>query len=148
MTRGTCQPVVLLVDSQRDDGEVRLQRWTRSGRLRRAGKALGMCWGLATASVLLPGVHFVLVPAFLLAGPILAVQRWSQKSGVLGGVGRCPACRARVDLEARPDEWPLFDVCSACHAQVRVQKASAQAGALEVPPLRPDRLGGTAPSPD
>ena len=119
------QPVVLIGDRRSTTGEVRYQRWPRGARMARAAKAWGACWGLAVVSVLLPAVHFLLVPAFVLAGPVVGVLRARQTSGVLGGEGTCPACGEQVRIGAHPDVWPLFDVCPTCQSQVRVDKAAA-----------------------
>jgi hypothetical protein len=85
---------------------------------------LGLFWGLAVVSVLLPVVHFVLVPALLIAGPITALARYRRASGVLGGEGVCPECDALLTVESAADEWPFSEVCETCGAAVRIQKAA------------------------
>jgi len=122
MARGTGQLVDLIVGKQHATGEVRIARWTGSARLVRAMKMLGVLWGLGVVSVLVPVAHFLLVPAFLLAGPIAAFMRWRQESSILGGQGACPACSADMTLEASADEWPLFRICETCRASVRIEK--------------------------
>ncbi len=125
MARGAPQPVILSAGDRRTTGEARVATWDRPARMGRLANAWAACWGLAVASVLLPAVHFVLVPAFLIAGPVLGIQRARQKSGVLGGEGPCPSCGERMDIDSHPDDWPLFDACAACQAQVVVEKAPA-----------------------
>ena len=126
MSRGSGRPVVLIADTRRAAGEVRIQHWGRPARLMRAAKALAALWGLALLSVVIPLAHFVLVPAFFIAGPIAAFRRLRQESGILGGEGACPACGRRMIIEAHVDEWPSFDICEACRASVRIEAADAQ----------------------
>lgn len=125
MSRGIGRPVVLIAGARRATGQVRFQRWARSARLGRAAKALAAFWGLALISVVIPVAHFVLVPAFLIAGPIAAFRRLRQQSGILGGEGACPGCGVRLNIEAHGDEWPLFDVCQACRTPVRIEAEGA-----------------------
>jgi hypothetical protein len=124
MSRGSAQPVALVAQAGRSIGQVRIERWDPSARTLRAVTRLGILWGLAVLSVLLPVVHFVLVPALLITGPISALARYRQRSGVLGGEGTCPACSAPLEIAAGADEWPIDEVCKSCGAQVRVEKAA------------------------
>jgi len=128
MRRGQGQRVSIVAlahqDQQPSAGEVRLQSWTTAERWARAAKSLGTLWLLAAVSVLLPVAHFVLVPGFLIAGPIVAFLTGRQSSGVLGGAGVCPACHGETALGASKVTWPLFDVCVNCEAQLRVERLS------------------------
>jgi hypothetical protein len=126
MSRGSGRPIVLIADAKRTAGQVRFQHWARSARLGRATKVLAALWGLAVLSVAIPVAHFLLVPAFLIAGPIAAFRRLRQESGILGGEGVCPACGVQMVIEAHADEWPFFDVCQACSTPVRIEAAGDQ----------------------
>ncbi len=129
MLRGSAQPVALIAAGNRSVGEVRIERWTPAARLRRAAKRWTVLWALAALSVLIPVAHFVLVPALLIAGPISAVARYRQRSGVIAGEGVCPSCGARFIIEAREDTWPFFAPCEACHEVARIEKiAGARPG--------------------
>ena len=122
MLRGTGQPVALIDGSRRASGEVRIARWDKRARLLRAAKAWATLWVLAVLSVLLPVAHFVLVPGFLIAGPIVAFKRLRQESGVLGGEGTCPSCGKGMSIDVHADEWPLYAICQGCRASARVEK--------------------------
>ena len=126
MARGSGRPVVLIADARRATGEIRFQHWDRAARLRRAAKAWVVLWALAVVSVLIPVAHFILVPAFFIAGPITALGRFRQENGILGGSGPCPACGGRVVIEAHDDDWPFFDICGLCRASVRIEAVGAQ----------------------
>ena len=73
---------------------VTIVRHDAGARMRRALRALGVCWGLAVASVLVPIAHFVLVPAFLALGILLAVRRGREAASIVAVSGRCPRCEA------------------------------------------------------
>src|SRR5262249_33361169 len=60
----------------------------------RAVRAWVGCWAAAVAAVFIPVLHFVLVPALLLSGPLVALARWREHVTILGADGPCPACGA------------------------------------------------------
>lgn len=83
-------------------------------RVMRALTILGICWGLAAVTILIPVAHFVLVPGFLLAGPFAAWFRYRPRSLVLGGVGTCPGCDAELVVPSQAEHWPLSAICDSC----------------------------------
>lgn len=123
MARGTARRVCLATHDARSDGEVAVRRWSGMDRTRRAIVALAGFWALAIVSIFIPALHFVLVPAFLLIGPIAAVLLARQKSTVLGGRGVCPACSEPFFIEGGTESWPLQDVCESCRAAVTIEPA-------------------------
>ena len=86
---------------------VRLRRYSRPARVRRSVLGLAQFWGLALAAIFVPVLHFILVPALALAGPIVARSRWLERATVLDARGRCPGCDAalniRLNLAAKPE---------------------------------------------
>lgn len=116
-------PVRVQGSTQTSNGEVYLRHWERPARMKRALKAWGMCWGGAVVAVLIPGLHFVLVPGLLLAGLIVPVVVFQQESAILGGLSECPKCGKPLPLVGGKDRWPLHDVCSACFESVVIEKA-------------------------
>jgi len=65
---------------------------TAPARARRAWLTLLAGWGLAVASVFIPVLHFILVPAFLFGTPLVAWSRWKERVRLLSADGMCPAC--------------------------------------------------------
>jgi hypothetical protein len=61
-------------------------------RLLRAGLALAALWAIAAFCIVIPVAHFVLVPAFGMAGVVLAGFRLREGSSLIGAVGVCPRC--------------------------------------------------------
>ena len=116
------QRVTLVSGGKTAPGEARIARWDKPARAARAAKVWAACWAGAAVSVLIPVAHFVLVPALFVAGPIAAYSRFRQASAVAGGEGPCPSCGAKLPIAAARDEWPLFELCEACRASIRIEK--------------------------
>jgi hypothetical protein len=94
---------------------VRVQQHGRPDRLRRAMRAWAGCWGAAVVAVFLPVLHFVLVPALLVGGPLYAMVMMRERVTVLGADGDCPACGAAQHprLKAGASERMEFR-CESC----------------------------------
>jgi hypothetical protein len=105
-------------------GQVEQLSWDKAQRTRRALKALGICWGIALCTVLIPILHFILVPLFLISGPIVFFWVASQERMITGGKGICPECGKAIDLMKSPPRWPLSDLCSHCQARLSIERAS------------------------
>jgi hypothetical protein len=73
---------------------VSVKQHGKPDRVRRAARAWAGCWGAAIVAVFLPVLHFVLVPALLVGGPLYAMVMMREKVTVLGADGDCPACGA------------------------------------------------------
>ena len=52
-----------------------------------------LLWAIAAACIVIPVAHFVLVPAFGMAGLVLAGFRLVEGSSLMGTVGVCPRCK-------------------------------------------------------
>ena len=122
MSRGMGRPVEIISSRERTRGEVRILSLAPHGRVARAAKMLALMWALAIVSILVPGVHFILVPGFLVAGPVLAFKVARERSLVLGGEGTCPACGELVPISKGAEEWPQTDVCLHCQAFLRIEE--------------------------
>jgi hypothetical protein len=114
---------VLGANGKKTSGEVQVHVWTATERLRRGLRWLGMIWGGAVVAVFIPGLHFVLVPSLLIAGPIVAFKMHGQVSSVTGGNAECPACGAKFALVGGVERWPLKDVCASCFHNVSIERA-------------------------
>lgn len=113
--------VRLTKDAKTTTGEIRVQFWDHRERTIRALKLGGLCWAAAVLSVALPIAHFVLVPAFFLAGPIVAYLILKQESVVLGGQGTCPNCAATFTIARAPYRFPISDLCTGCRTNVSIE---------------------------
>jgi hypothetical protein len=97
-------------------------------RLARTAAALGVCWGLALASVFVPVAHFILVPTFAVAGVVVAVLRAREDRRLLEVLGTCPRCgtEQRFEVGGRFAQERSLD-CPRCHSHL-VVRADADRG--------------------
>ena len=107
------------------EGQVSITTWTKGERPKRALKFGGLTWLAAVVCVVLPIVHFLLVPLLLLAGPIVGVWNYRRESIVDGGDGICPYCGEKVTIGRGPDKWPIDELCTKCQNNFSVSKSIA-----------------------
>jgi hypothetical protein len=77
------------------------------------GVLLG-CWALAVATIFVPLLHFVLVPGFFFAGPVLGWLAAKNTVVVKSTVITCPKCGKETGIEPRSKGWPVGLRCSHC----------------------------------
>lgn len=102
-------------------GIVQIQNWTQRERSMRALKFGAMTFGFAVVSILIPLLHFFLVPSFLLATPIVAYLTYGVESTVLGGTGICPLCQKSFIIAKTTPKFPLNDICDVCKNSVKIK---------------------------
>lgn len=81
---------------------------------------LGMFWGLALFSILLPVVHFVLTPLFFILGIYLAVRARKFRHEILSGSINCPHCKAPVTIGKAAFFEEHTEICQNCASVVRI----------------------------
>ena len=75
-----------------------------------------MFWAFAAGCVFLPGLHFVLVPTFLVAGIVAGVRHGRDTEIVSRVRGACPRCGQEQDFGAGNRLTPTWTLdCPACH---------------------------------
>lgn len=107
----------------RPDAEamVTILKRDRGQRLAGVVKVWALSWLAAVAAVFLPVLHFVLVPALLIGGPLYALALRHEHSTLLRVEGECPACGAAVaDAHRRraAERVPLR--CDGCGRAIEV----------------------------
>lgn len=121
---GHKQPVKITGNSgNTSQGEIYIQKWNQGERMRRALMWGAIFWAIAIFCVLIPILHFVLVPTFLILGPIMGYRAYKQESVVLGGIGTCPRCHKELPIEKAKADWPISDLCTSCHNSVKIEPA-------------------------
>jgi hypothetical protein len=95
---------------------VTVTRPSPGGRFKRAAKAAAVFWAFAFGCVFIPGLHFVLVPSFLVIG-VAAGLRHARDTEVVSRVrGACPRCGGEQDFAAGNRLAPTWTLdCPACH---------------------------------
>ncbi len=94
------------------DGILHVRKFNVMDRVLRALVMLGLIWLLALISVLVPVAHFILVPSFLLAGPVVAFLRFRVTEVNERVTGACPTCGRQITLPLEADDrLPLWTYC-------------------------------------
>ncbi|NOY63425.1 MAG: hypothetical protein GXP10_09815 [Gammaproteobacteria bacterium] len=102
-------------------GVLHVTAFNSSDRMRRAVKTLAIMWGIALVTLFIPLAHFVLVPAFLIMGPILAVKRYKLAEVVEKATGACPKCGDDMTIELEPeDKLPHWTYCPLCNTPLQL----------------------------
>ncbi|MFI5345739.1 MAG: hypothetical protein ACHQ51_05125 [Elusimicrobiota bacterium] len=98
--------------------QIRLLR--TSERLRNMLPKLGIFWGIALFCVLLPLIHFVLVPLFLCLGIYFSAKTAAVRGLIVSGSVPCPGCKKPNVLKPRPAQWPIAEVCTNCRRDLEL----------------------------
>ncbi len=106
-------------------GTLNIKNWSKEERTHRALKIGGILFGIGILSILIPLAHFVLVPGFLIASPIVAWVFLGQTSAILGGTGTCPNCKKEIKIEQTKNIFPVNDVCSHCYRALVISRSNA-----------------------
>ena len=102
-------------------GNMRTTRYSSGDRMTRAAIRLGACWAAAGVTLFIPLVHFVLVPGFLLAGPIMAVSAYRSELARELARGICPVCKEAVEIKLEADDnLPKWTYCPKCNAPLQL----------------------------
>lgn len=102
-------------------GVLYVVRYDKNERMRRSLKTLSLFWALAVASVPIVIAHFVLVPGFLIAGPVLALRKFNVETALEKALAACPACDKELSLALEPaDVLPKWTYCPLCNAPLQL----------------------------
>jgi hypothetical protein len=101
-------------------GQVYIQIFDLRAKGVRTAKILGIFWGSALVSILIPLLHFILFPVLFLCGPFFAWQTFQQDALILGGTSECPKCRSPFKIISSKIKWPIKDVCGQCYQSVEI----------------------------
>ena len=115
--------IVVAMDADRQADAVVLARsFHTTERFWSGLKFLARCWGLAIASILVPVLHFFLVPGFLIGGIAIFFIRFSRKDYIALAELNCPNCHKTFRIENLSFNWPLRQACPSCDKILLVQK--------------------------
>jgi len=121
----SAQLAVILKDGEgnNNDAIMHYTVYSAADRTRRAIFALVGCWVIAACSVPIPIAHFVLVPSFLIAGPVLAFLRLKMGESKENVVGICPRHNGEVTIKLEnTDEIPRYTYCPECSGSLKIVK--------------------------
>lgn len=102
-------------------GILQITAYDKRDRLIRAAKILGIYWALALLSVPILVAHWVLVPGFFIAGPVMAYLRYRVTERSDKATGQCPVCNHDIAIRLEPAERsPMWKYCPVCNAPLQL----------------------------
>jgi len=95
--------------------------FNKSDRTKRAVTIWIVCWVLAVLSIPIILAHYILIPAFLIAGPILARARIKQTTEMEKVEGQCPHHNGPFTLKMeKTDLLPKWAYCPECDKGIQI----------------------------
>ena len=109
------RPVIIESDDISAEGLLYTQMLDEHQRMMRAAKIWGIMWLFALFSLPVFILHFVLVPGFLIAGPLMGARRYGVTELPDHISGTCPLCKKELTLGAASfSRLPIRVQCPAC----------------------------------
>ncbi len=103
------------------EGILHYTRFSSGDRMSRALKVLGLCWLAAGITLFIPLAHFVLVPGFLIAGPVLAMMKYKVDRENESVSVECPKCGKAVSIKLdAADRLPVYSYCPDCNVSLQL----------------------------
>ena len=104
------------------DVMVRICAWRPAERVARTLAGWLGCWALASITLFIPVAHVLLVPGFVIAGIVLLLRRSREDQSFVDGRGACPACGMEQTFRLRGKVvLPKQAACPACRARLLVE---------------------------
>ena len=104
---------------------IELLELSRADRLKRAAMTFGLGVALALIALPIPLVHFVLVPAALLLGAVLALVRLRQQQIFQAAQGVCPFCATQQSFSVMGKfKLPKRIDCGTCRRELMLEPTS------------------------
>lgn len=104
-------------------GHLRVRHFNSRERSLRAAKFFFIFVALGIFFILIPVLHFFLVPACAVLAPTSAIIVFLQTEEIVSGQGICPYCAAKTQFERAKLKLPFRDSCTACHQLIQVELA-------------------------
>ncbi len=109
------RPIIIESDDTSAEGQLYAQILDEHQRMMRAAKIWAIMWLFMLFSLPMFIIHFVLVPGFLIAGPVMAAKRYRVTELPDHISGTCPLCKQELTLGAASfDRLPIRAPCPAC----------------------------------
>lgn len=113
-----------------EDGTLYFTSFTKADRTKRAITIWVICWVLAVLSIPIILAHYILIPAFLIAGPVMARSRLKQEAEMEKVEGTCPHHHGPFTLKMeKTDVLPKWAYCPECDKGIQIIEKTEQAQA-------------------
>ena len=103
-------------------GRVSIREFTANQKLLNAFKKLMLFWMAAIFCIVIPALHFILVPLFFILGIISFSKTIKLNGKVIKGQAECPYCKQSIQIHPALLAWPLKEICQSCGRAVRINK--------------------------
>ena len=104
--------------------ELAITLYDEKDRMKRALKRLGLFWLLSIGSIPIIFAHWVLVPGFFIAGPIMAMTAYKMKTQPDRAEGVCPSCNENITIKLEPkDTLPKWTYCPSCNKSIQLNQS-------------------------
>ncbi len=124
LPKGKAAELALHFDNEkhgRGEGVLYYRVFNRGNRVNRALLSLVYCWLIGVPAALIPIIHLLTIPAFLIGGIVLFVQQLRTKTQVVRARGICPVHRGEVDICLTPRQWPpTWVYCPQCNSSLHL----------------------------
>ena len=105
------------------DGVLHYTSYNPGDRMGRAVVVLVACLIGAAVTLFIPLAHFILVPIFLIAGPVMFFIRYKQDDAKEKVESSCPRCDEAVTLELEAtDKLPKWVFCPKCDCSLQLSE--------------------------
>lgn len=113
--------LVATVDNEKESrGQLQLIYLSASARRWKAAKILGVLWVSALFAVLIPVLHFLLVPLLFICGPIAAYFSYRSKFKLGPTSLSCPNCHCPISILTTSLDWPIRQCCATCNKFIKI----------------------------
>ena len=121
MTTMVTRPIIMKSGDIVGDGVLHLKAFDAKERKIRAAKIWGLMWLFALLSLPIIIAHFVLVPGFLIAGPVMAYKRYKLTEVPDHVSGTCPTNKEEINLPLEAStRLPMWTHCPKCNASLQL----------------------------
>lgn len=121
MTTTITRPIHMKSNDFNSEGILHLQAFDPRERKIRAAKMWGLMWLFALLSLPIIIAHFVLVPGFLIAGPVMAYRRYRVKEVPNHMTGICPTNKEEINLPLEASvRLPIWIHCPGCKSSIQL----------------------------
>lgn len=108
------------VSGQTTEGSADLKELASPERTLRASKRAGIFTAIAVVCILIPMLHFVLVPAFLIVAGVAFVRTMAETSVVTKAEGVCPHCKQTAVFTGLIKTTGTKEICPNCRQLLRL----------------------------
>ncbi|RME15702.1 MAG: hypothetical protein D6797_06115 [Bdellovibrio sp.] len=111
------------LDGKKDPLEIEVKKIELRDRIKAALKSSIVLFLLAVGFVFIPILHFILVPAFLIASIVVFWMTFSITHKITTRALKCPGCHKEISLKSQSPEFPIRFSCPECQAVFYLNKS-------------------------